>query len=140
MIDDWTDPQRAVIERVLDRTYDRFVELVAKGRGMSTEEVDAIGQGRVFTGAQGATNGLVDVLGDFEQALAEARELAGLEPGAKIQLLDFPKPVPWWRQFSGRRSREDETVHRLLAGLEDLLHSGVIQNPGLVWMPPIRVE
>jgi protease-4 len=140
MLDDWTDPQRALIERVLDRIYDRFVELVAQGRGMSVEEVDAIGQGRVYTGAQGAANGLVDVLGDFEQALAEARELAGLEPGARIQLVDFPKQVPWWRQLSGRRSREDESVRALIAGLEEWWHTGVIRTPGAVWMPPIHVE
>jgi protease-4 len=140
MLDDWTDPQRVRINEVLDRIYDHFLEIVANGRDMTTEEVDAIGQGRVFTGAQAVTNGLVDALGDFEEALVEARELAGLDPDARIRLVEYPKALPWWKQLTERSSREEESVRELIAGLEQLWQTGVVRAPGPVWMPPIRVE
>jgi protease-4 len=139
-LDDWTDPQRAVIDRILGRTYDRFVELVADGRDMSPEDVDAIGQGRVYTGVQGAANGLVDVLGGLDTAIAEARELAGIAPEARIQLVEFPKVQPWWRQLMGRSGRDEEAFRELVAALEELWRTGTVRSPGLVWLPPIHVR
>jgi protease-4 len=52
---------------------------VAKYRGMAVETVDSIGQGRVWTGSEALEYGLVDELGDLENAIIAAAELAGLE-------------------------------------------------------------
>ncbi len=139
-LEDWSDSQRAVIDRILERTYDHFLALVADGRDMTVDEVDAIGQGRVFTGSQGAANGLVDVLGDLEEALAQARDLADIPPGAPVHLLDFPKVVPWWQQLLGRGSHDDEAVRELLSVLEEWWRTGALRTPGPVWMPPISVQ
>ncbi len=59
--------------------YQQFLELVAKGRGMTVEQVDAIGQGRVWTGEEALELGLVDELGHLEDAIAGAAQLAGME-------------------------------------------------------------
>ena len=63
----------------VDHTYDKFIALVSEGRGMTREAVDAIAQGRVWTGAQGLEHGLVDAIGGIDDALASAATLAGLD-------------------------------------------------------------
>jgi protease-4 len=139
-LEDWTDQQRAVIDRMLDRIYDDFVERVADSRGMSIEEVDAIGRGRVFTGEQAWENGLVDVVGDFDDALIEARKLAGIDPDAPVQLVEFPHIRSWWQDIAKRRSSDQVALEARFDLLEEWLLTGEIPTPGVVWMPPIRIE
>jgi protease-4 len=139
-LEDWTDPQRLVVDRILDRTYDRFVGLVADARGMTTEEVDALGQGRVFTGAQAKANGLIDAVGGFDVALAQARELAGIGPGVRVELVDYPKIRPWWKQLLSRRGAGEATVRRATATVEQAWQTGVLPAPGMVWMPPVYIQ
>jgi protease IV len=139
-LEDWTDPQRAVVDRLLDRIYDDFVERVAASRDMTPEAVDAIGRGRVFTGAQAVENGLVDVLGGFDEALDEAKKLAGIEPDASVQLVEFPRKLPWWQQLAQRRNADRLALEQRLELLERWLATGTIDTPGAVWMPPIRIE
>jgi protease-4 len=138
--EDWSDPQRAVIERIIERTYSEFLQLVADSRDMTVEEVDAVAQGRVFTGRQALAHGLVDSLGGLDVALDEARRLAGIAPGAKVQLLDYPKTVPWWKQMMGRATHNEDAVQALTTTVERMWITGTIRAPGLVWMPPIYVE
>ena len=63
----------------IDHGYEQFLELVAEGRGMTPEDVDAIGQGRVWTGEQALEIGLVDKLGHLQDAIDSAAALAELE-------------------------------------------------------------
>lgn len=139
-LQDWTDQQRAIVDRVLDRIYDRFVTLVSESRGMSWDEVDAIGRGRVFTGAQAVENGLVDVIGGFDTALAEARSLADIPADADVQLVNFPKARPWWQQFMRHRTDDQLALESVLRDYEALLTTGNLQLPGEVWMPPVVVQ
>jgi protease-4 len=60
---------------------------------MGTEAVDAIGGGRVWTGQQALENGLVDELGGLDQALNQAKELAGLQPEAGVRVF-YPEKEP----------------------------------------------
>lgn len=139
-LEDWTDSQRAVVDRLLDRIYDDFVERVAASRDMTPEAVDAIGRGRVFTGAQAVENGLVDVLGGFDEALEEAKMLAGIEPDAAVQLVELPRKLPWWQQLAQRRNADRLALEQRLELLEQWLATGTVDTPGAVWMPPIRIE
>jgi protease-4 len=139
-LEDWTDEQRAIIDRMLDRIYDDFVGKVAESRDMSTEAVDAIGRGRVFTGVQAWDNGLIDVVGGFDEALVEAKKLAGIEPGAEVRLVDFPRPVSWWQELARKRRSDQVALQTRIEYLEKLLATGVIETPGVVWMPPIMIE
>jgi protease-4 len=75
----FNDEEREQVREELRATYARFKQVVARGRGMKEEEVEEIARGRVWTGEQAATIGLVDELGDFETALTAAKELAKLE-------------------------------------------------------------
>ncbi|GAB4123606.1 MAG: signal peptide peptidase SppA [Rhodothalassiaceae bacterium] len=71
-----------IIQASIEEGYRQFLTLVAEGRGMTTEEVDAIAQGRVWAGATAHELGLVDDLGDLDDAIAAAARRAGLEEGA----------------------------------------------------------
>jgi len=139
-LEDWTDEQRAVIDRMLDRIYDDFVERVSAARGMTPEAVDAIGRGRVFTGVQGWENGLVDVVGGFDEALIEAKKLADIDIDAEVQLVEFPRVLPWWQQFAKKRAGQESAIAGRLEVLEQWLATGTLATPGVVWMPPIIIE
>ena len=73
-----TDDTKQLFQLVIDEGYDDFIGRVATYRGMEKEEVDAVGQGRVWTGADALRHGLVDELGGMEEAIAFAAELVDL--------------------------------------------------------------
>lgn len=68
-----------VVQSNLDHVYSRFLNLVARGRDMSLEDVASVAGGRVWTGRQALERGLIDGLGDRRQAIAAAARLAELE-------------------------------------------------------------
>lgn len=90
----FSEAQRATMRHVVESIYAQFVARVAASRDMSTEAVDAVGGGRVWTGEQALANGLVDQLGDVWAALAQARALASLPDDAPIRLAGKGKPLP----------------------------------------------
>ena len=69
---------KAVIQRHIERGYHEFISLVAKERNMTLEQVDKIAQGRVWSGQKALELGLVDELGDIDDAVAKAAKLADL--------------------------------------------------------------
>ena len=73
------ESERAIIQNQVEMVYDEFITHVAEGRNMTKEEVDAIGQGRVWTGKDAIELGLVDVLGGMEDAITIAADMANLE-------------------------------------------------------------
>ncbi|TVP50334.1 MAG: signal peptide peptidase SppA [Gemmatimonadales bacterium] len=87
---DLSPADAAWLSRQVDRIYEDFVDIVAEGRGMDRAAVDAVARGRVWSGRDALAAGLVDDLGGFDVALAHARELAGLEPDADLELRRFP--------------------------------------------------
>lgn len=68
----------AVIQRHIERGYLNFISLVAKERNMTLEQVNSIAQGRVWSGKKALELGLVDELGDIDEAIAKAAKLANL--------------------------------------------------------------
>jgi len=71
-----TDEFRAVTTEGVEQVYTTFLERVADGRGMLVEEVNEIAQGRVWSGVDALENGLVDELGNLEDAIEHAADLA----------------------------------------------------------------
>ncbi len=67
-----------ILQVNVENTYERFLNLVARGRDMTPQEVDAIAQGRVWIGAKAHELGLVDDLGGLDEAIAGAARLAEL--------------------------------------------------------------
>ena len=72
------DDERALIQQTIDRGYDTFISRCAEGRKMTKEQINAVGQGRVWTGVQAKEKGLVDELGGMNKAVKIAAELANL--------------------------------------------------------------
>lgn len=73
-----TESEKAIIQASIERTYDLFLNRCAEGRGMTKEEIDFVGQGRIWSGEQALERGLVDKLGGIETAIEEAASLAEL--------------------------------------------------------------
>lgn len=87
----FTPEQRELMYQAILEFYRDFIGKVAEGRDMSAEAVDAIGQGRVWTGEQGLQNGLVDVLGDFDTAVKIAKQMCGIPEDEPVRLAVYPK-------------------------------------------------
>jgi protease-4 len=82
--------ERAKVQEQMQATYDTFVEKAAAGRNTTPERIDAVAQGRVWTGAQAKQIGLVDELGGLERALALAKQRAKLAPDSEVELVIYP--------------------------------------------------
>ncbi len=78
------EPMADILQARVEHGYTQFINLVARGRDMSPDAVDAIGQGRVWTGDVAMELGLVDELGGLEQAVEKAAALADLEEWTKV--------------------------------------------------------
>jgi len=77
-----------VIQTMIDQGYREFLDRVAESRGMTTEEVDLIARGRVWSGADAHELGLVDNLGDLDDAIAAAAELAELGEDYEVSYIE----------------------------------------------------
>ena len=73
-----TEKERAMLQSVINDTYDQFVEAVVKNRKMERQKVLALADGSVFTGRQAQANGLIDVLGNQEDAIRLAGKMGGI--------------------------------------------------------------
>jgi len=71
--------EREILQGVLDNVHDQFINAVANGRKMLPEDVRKIADGRVFTGEQAVKAGLIDELGDLEDAVKAAGQLSGIK-------------------------------------------------------------
>jgi len=85
-----TEKERNIIHKSVKDIYETFISHVAKGRNMSKKEVDAIGQGRVWTGTDALDLGLVDILGGLEDAIDIAAKMADLE---NYRISSLPKQI-----------------------------------------------
>jgi protease IV len=87
----YTDEERAIVKGQIDRIYKVFLDVVAKARKMTPEEVHPIAAGRVWTGRQAFERKLVDELGGLDAAVRKARSLAGLPETTQVREVRPPK-------------------------------------------------
>lgn len=101
----------------IEDIYDKFTSLVSEGRGIPKDTVDEIGQGRVWTGADGLTIHLVDEIGTLEDAVKYAAVVAGDSDLAAWDIRAYPKPEDQMsqilKQLSGSGNDDDVLVQRL---------------------------
>ena len=83
----FNETESAQMQKMINRGYDLFTKRVADGRGMAQDSVKLIAEGRVWTGEQGLKIGLVDELGNLDDAVAHAAELAKVE---KFRAVPYP--------------------------------------------------
>jgi len=83
----------AYMQASVEKIYDKFTNIVAAGRDMTVENVDAIAQGRVWTGAEALGIGLVDQIGTIEDAINyAATSIDGVTSVNDVQVVAYPKP------------------------------------------------
>jgi protease-4 len=85
-----TDAERMIFQQEVNRTYSTFTQKVADGRKKSQAYIDSIGQGRVWSGTEALQNGLVDRLGDINDAIASAAKKAKI---TNYKLVSYPDQV-----------------------------------------------
>lgn len=103
------ESESALLQGMIERGYDLFTSRVAAGRGISQDSVDVIGQGRVWTGEQALKIGLVDQLGNLDDAIAEAAKLAELE---KYSVDAYPAKADFMQEFLNEKKESyfDERI------------------------------
>lgn len=97
-----------LMQLTIESGYKNFLGLVAKSRNQTPEQIDRIAQGHVWTGSDAKSNGLVDALGDFDDAVAKAAELAKLKDYQLIWSQDEPT------LFDALLNQVDVSVHASL--------------------------
>jgi protease-4 len=85
----WDSTETDVLQRHMDQFYDDFISKVAAGRKMSKAGADSLGQGRIYTGAQALSKGLVDRLGGLEDAIEEAAQRSGIGSARKAEVVAY---------------------------------------------------
>jgi protease-4 len=109
----WTDEQRARVRELNEAFYRTFVAKAAEGRKKKPEEIEAVAQGRVWTGEEAVAAGLVDGLGGLEAAVGIAREKARIPRGQDVRLVVLPQRKGL---FETLLDRQDEDVVARAAG------------------------
>lgn len=91
-----TEEEKSLIQNVINDIHSQFVAAVAEGRHLEKAKVEAIADGRIFTGAQAKELGLIDVLGNFHDAVQLAAKAVGIKgepeliyPVKKLSLVDY---------------------------------------------------
>ena len=92
-----TPEEKEILVKLLQDIHRQFVADIAKGRHLPLKKVEAIADGSIFTGKEAQKLGLVDMLGNFEDAVKEAARLAGIKGEPNLY---YPKKkTPWTKLF-----------------------------------------
>jgi protease-4 len=118
-----TEEEKALIQSLIDDTYDQFLDIVAKGRRMSKDDLRRMSDGRLFTGRQAQKLGLVDELGDLNHAVRLAGSLSGIEGEPTVVYPPKKKSTLW-----------DLIVQQAITALVGELKQGEIRSEGLNYL------
>ncbi|MBU1243496.1 S49 family peptidase [Myxococcota bacterium] len=140
--------EREMISKSMERTYQLFLDRVRTTRPQ-VKNLEELAQGRIWSGAQAKSNGLVDRLGGLQDAATEVRRLASLPPETPV--LIYPRPKPWLQQISEMfdpDARMDLALSRFVrtrlpfgqAVLNALGSTGVLQHERAAVLLPFYVE
>ncbi len=109
----WTPDERAKMEAQTNSIYyDNFIPKVSTGRNITPERANELGQGRVWTGSQARSNGLVDEFGGLEKAIQIAKELANLPADKDVRRVVFPQPRPFLETILASDDSAEVTAER----------------------------
>jgi protease-4 len=150
VVEDFTPAEHEKFERMLDYVYAGFKDRVAEGRKLSPDAVEQVARGRVWTGAEAQSLGLVDALGGFDTALALAKASAGIAADSDVTLKLFPpesnSPAAVIARLLGRETddagAQSAAADHVLAELRPLLRQLELAAPppGALTMPPLELR
>lgn len=101
---DMTPAETSLIQRSIESIYKTFTKRVADGRKLSIETVDSLAQGRIYSGKDAVKIGLVDEIGDVEDAIASAASMAKLK---EYRLVEYPETKPPFEKFMEKLSGKE---------------------------------
>ena len=133
----FNETESALLQSYIEKGYDLFTGRVADGRGMTQDSVKAIAEGRVWTGEQALSIGLVDQLGNLEDAIKVAAAEAEIE---KYSIGRYPAPEPWFANIMNKKKNGylDSQMRQMLGEYYttfSLLRTLDKQNPIQARMP-----
>lgn len=114
-----TDEHRAIMQSILDESYEQFVSIVADSREMTPEAVRALADGRIYTAQQAADNGLIDGVCTYEETLAKLISDANV-PYDSVYYYSYEKETYWLDELLGLKTR--------LTGQDALSGSGELEK------------
>lgn len=123
-----TEEELEILQTYVNEGYDRFVEVIVEGRNLPESEVREIADGRVYSGLQAESLGLIDELGDLEKAAEISRELAGLEEATTVR---YQRRPPGLTELLGVRLASPEPAAETLKVLET---AGLSPTPELQYL------
>lgn len=136
------EEELAVYQEFIDDFYGVFTQRVADGRGMEQSAVDEIGQGRVWAGSDALKIGLVDALGNIDDAVAKAAEMAKLE---NYKISYYPKKKDFWTKLMEKSSSDNNVQAFIKQELGDqyYIYQGLNQlkrAEGVQAMMPMQIS
>ena len=139
----FSDGERAKLNTLLDSVYADFKDRVKQARGLDDATVEALAQGRVWTGAEAKERKLVDELGGLDLAMRRAKEKIGVDIDTPAHLVILPEEP-------SKTDRLLQLLHTglgsldMLTGLNTMLHGLSVELPsapsGAVQMPDLRLN
>ncbi|HET6374018.1 MAG TPA: signal peptide peptidase SppA [Candidatus Polarisedimenticolia bacterium] len=140
----YSDEEKAIYWKFMHKVYGKFTQCVADGRGMTTEAVDQVGQGHVWSGSRAKDLGLVDELGGLSTAVRLAKTEAGIPDTESVALVFLPEKkslfesLLWPEEQTATRAVLPEGVGR---SLREVARLSLLQQEK-VWLmaPPTPVD
>ena len=114
------------LDEQLQAFYDQFVEKAASSRHSTPEKIDALAQGRVWTGQQAKDRGLVDELGGLERAIALTKERAKIPADSDVEVVVYPPRKSFYEILSDQVNGTNESV-RMAQWLSASLSKGELE-------------
>lgn len=109
--------ETAYMQATVERIYDRFTNVVSEGRDMTVADVDAVGQGRVWSGAEAIGIGLVDRIGTIEDAINYAAlTIEGVDSIDDVQVVAYPKPQTTLEALMESLGAKESTFESMATG------------------------
>lgn len=122
-----TEKERAIVQAMVDDLYEQFIVVVAEGRKMETARVRELADGRIYTGRQAKSLGLIDETGTMEEAVKAAAQMAGIT--GKPVIKEFGRGGFWEALFGS-------AAQVLLEGLRNQLIEAGLTGGAVEWRQP----
>jgi protease IV len=127
----FTAEERKILKDQILWAYVQFLNRAAEGRGLTREQVDAVGQGRIWTGRQAKDLKLVDELGGLTMALGLAKKEAGIDADEDVSLDIWPRKRTFWQSVFGRPGLAAEL--KSASGRDRLLGTARLMSQTHIW-------
>ncbi|MCC6125464.1 MAG: signal peptide peptidase SppA [Pirellulales bacterium] len=137
----FTPEERKVLIDLVEETYREFKSRVAKCRGMSFEKVSQLAEGRVYTARQALKLGLIDEIGTLHDAIAVAKQAAGLKADEEVEIVQYPEEKSIFEILGGSRD-EDESLAAIAARFAGVPANTLknLQIPAFFFRPEISAK